>query len=489
MKTKNRFSKLLANLMEVAELKNYTLANELQYDVSYISKWLNGQMLPSAKTEKTVMQGISHCILKHGSGAGLEKLYSEYLVSTETDLEGAIFDHLMAEYYYVKNTQNYNENSITPKTLFFPKLDMRQYLERMRHPVLRRVKSLDIIAMMDLMAMDREHRTQIVRIDNRLSATDWHYPDVHFSMIIDLDTIKDDYIYDVVFLMDMLTNMTHVDFNLYGAPQAYGRAIFTVKDEYSISAMLMRSNTAMSVVVSEDPEVSHSMYQFLESNCTRERLLMRQCVMDDLLSGNDYARSLIASDQRMLFGHMTEHFIPDDLFEELLQQHTNMENAEQLRWLQALTNRRFREIPIKLILRDIALSEFAVDGELEFFNKRIKLTPKQRLRYVKHLYNIIQTCDKISVRMLYGRLLSDYQFHANQCVFLNSSISYLSLGDNNKSCLYVINKSQMKQIFEKFFDGIWEDKNNDNILDREQILQFLEQIIRQIDIIAQLDEQ
>ena len=47
----------------------------------------------------------------------------------------------------------------------------------------------------------------------------------------------------------------------------------------------------------------------------------------------------------------------------------------------------------------------------------------------------------------------------------------------------------MKQIFEKFFDGIWEDKNNNNMRDREQILKFLEQIIRQIDIIAQLDEQ
>ena len=58
MKGKNRFSKLLSYLMDVAELKNYTLANELQYDVSYISKWVNGQMLPGAKTEKTVLQGI-----------------------------------------------------------------------------------------------------------------------------------------------------------------------------------------------------------------------------------------------------------------------------------------------------------------------------------------------------------------------------------------------------------------------------------------------
>jgi len=488
MKNKNRFSKLLAYLMEVAELKNYTLANELQYDVSYISKWLNGQMLPGAKTEKVVMHGISRCVLKHGSDSGLEKLYNEYLVSTETDLEGAIYDHLMAEYYYVKNTQNYNENAITPKTLFFPKLDMRQYLERMRHPVLRRVKSLDIIAMMDLMAMDREHRTQIVRIDNRSTTEDWYYPDVHFSMIIDLNTIKTDHIYDVVFLLDMLTNMTHVDFKLYGAQQAYGRAIFTVKDEYSISAMLMRSNTTMSVVVSEDAEVSDTMYSFLETLCTRERLLLRQCTMADLLNGNDYARSLIASDQRMMFGHMTEHFIPDDLFEEIVTQYADTENVEQLRWLQALTKRRFQDISVKLLLRDIALSEFAVDGELEFFNKQIRLTPKQRLQYVRNLHDLIHSCDKISVRMIYGRLLSDFQFRANQCVFLNSSVSYLTLGEETANCLYVVNNSQMKHVFEEFFEIAWGSYNHIVMSDRDQILLFLEQIINQIDMIVQLEE-
>ena len=39
MDDKNRFSILLEHLLEVAEVKNYTLAKRLQYDVSYISKW------------------------------------------------------------------------------------------------------------------------------------------------------------------------------------------------------------------------------------------------------------------------------------------------------------------------------------------------------------------------------------------------------------------------------------------------------------------
>ena len=64
---KNRFSSLLEHLMEVTELKNYTLANGLQYDVSYSSKWVSGRMLPSAKTDKAVLQAISQCLAKERS--------------------------------------------------------------------------------------------------------------------------------------------------------------------------------------------------------------------------------------------------------------------------------------------------------------------------------------------------------------------------------------------------------------------------------------
>lgn len=63
MDDKNRFSILLEHLLEVAEVKNYTLAKRLQYDVSYISKWVSGRMLPAKKTEKRVMEGISACVV------------------------------------------------------------------------------------------------------------------------------------------------------------------------------------------------------------------------------------------------------------------------------------------------------------------------------------------------------------------------------------------------------------------------------------------
>lgn len=43
MKEKNRFSVLLEHLTSMANLKNYVLAKAVQYDESYISKWISGK--------------------------------------------------------------------------------------------------------------------------------------------------------------------------------------------------------------------------------------------------------------------------------------------------------------------------------------------------------------------------------------------------------------------------------------------------------------
>lgn len=492
IKQKNRFSNLLEHLMNIAELKNSILANELGYDVSYISKWLSGQ-LPSAKTEKTVMQGISHCVIHKGSAAGQEVLLNDYQVTSLDDLESAIFDHLMAEYSYARNTQKDTDSAIAPRTLFFPKLDMRQYIFRMNHPVLRRVKSLDIMALMDLMAMDREFRLQIAHIESGSTSEEWQYPDVHFSMVIDLDTIQKDYVYDVVFLLNMLTDMTRIDFQLYGARVAYGRCVFTVKDEFSISAMLTQSRECMSVVVSEDAENANTIYNSIRAICSRERMLVRKITMDEMLRGNDYARSLIAHNQRLLFGHLTEHFLTDGLLKsivlDLKSPYEPVIDMAQLHWLQALSNRRFEELPIQIMFYESALSEFAVMGELDFYNIKVKLTPNQRLEYMCHLRDLLQNNDNLHVKLIYGRLFSDFQYNANQCVFLTDGISYLSLdGSGTQDSLYIIDNPQMRNVFSCFYDEVWKNCQDVVISDRTTVLSYIDHIIQQIRMIVHLDE-
>lgn len=487
---KNRFSSLLEHLMEVTELKNYTLANELQYDVSYISKWVSGRMLPSAKTDKAVLQGICQCVAKEGSEEGKRTLMRDYQVNNLEDLTSALYDHLTAEYNYVRDTQNDTGNTVAPDTAFFPKLNMPQFISKMHHPVLRRVNSLDIMAMMDLMYMERDYRIQIASIDSRTLTEQRRYPDVHFSMFIDLGSKKLDYIYDITFLLNMLTNMTHIDFRLYGGKQAFGKAIFAVKDEFAISGMLTDSNQCISVTVSEEPENSDTLYRYIQSLCTRERQLIIPSTMRELLLGNHYARSILSPHQQMRIGHMTERFLPDDLFDEIVAQLTptcrEVIPVSQLRWLHDLTIQSHKELPIQVVFNSSAFSDFAVSGDLDFFNMRVSLTPDQRLRCIQHIRDTIRDNQNLSVKMVNGRLISDFQYVGNQNITLGDSTSILRLVAGEQYRLNVINHSSLKDAFTRFFEEIWNISSDVIISDKDNILAYLDHVMRQIQMISKL---
>lgn len=190
MEDKNRFSILLEHLLEVAEVKNYTLAKRLQYDVSYISKWVSGRMLPAKKTEKRVMEGISACVVDEATDDGRDLLLREYSVSIPSDLKAAIYDNLIAEYDYLQEELDSGEARIGPYTDFWAELNMLQYLTKMAHPVLRRVSQLDIVAVMDLMEMAREYRLKVANLQNGQLVDQRSYDNVYFKLMIDISREK-----------------------------------------------------------------------------------------------------------------------------------------------------------------------------------------------------------------------------------------------------------------------------------------------------------
>ena len=66
------------------------------------------------------------------------------------ELQAVIYDNLEAEYNYVMELQKTYGTLVAPKMSFFMTLSPAQYIVKMHHPVLRRVKQLNIAAEMDL---------------------------------------------------------------------------------------------------------------------------------------------------------------------------------------------------------------------------------------------------------------------------------------------------------------------------------------------------
>lgn len=488
---KNRFSELLEQLINMSEVKNASIAKALQYDASYISKWISGRMMPAEKTKKKVLTGISHEIVRQSTQDGLENLYSNYQVTFPEELEKVIYDNLEIEYDYVMDLQKTCGTSIAPKVNFFVELSSAQYITKMRHPVLRRVKMLHIMAEMDLLLLNHEYRLQIMQgdIHRELHHT---YPDVHFSLVIDLSEDKIDDIYDPIFLMNMLSAMSQVDFHLYKNIQASGKMVFTVKDDFMISGMLVDPNKCMSVTVSSDPANCNAIFYNIRDLCTREALLCRRETMEKMIVHYDYMHSMLSLNQRWVIGHMTEHFLPEDLFEELLEKVKQQKGKEfryekEIRYVHTLTRKALEEARFDILIYSQAFLNLAVESELDFFDYKIRLTLQQRERYIGHLLKLCSEQKNLRFKLIYKQLMPDFQYHVNQCVFLSDQFSYLRLSTyNGHNNLAVLNHPDMQRIFDRFFDIMWDDKNEDILSDSDQIYSFICHMIQRVNIISEI---
>lgn len=447
MEDKNRFSILLEHLLEVAEVKNYTLAKRLQYDVSYISKWVSGRMLPAKKTEKRVMEGISACVVDEATDDGRDLLLREYSVSIPSDLKAAIYDNLIAEYDYLQEELDSGEARIGPYTDFWAELNMLQYLTKMAHPVLRRVSQLDIVAVMDLMEMAREYRLKVANLQNGQLVDQRSYDNVYFKLMIDISREKWDPLYDAALIINVLTNFSHIHFKLFGSTAAAGRAVFVVKGDFAITGLLV--------------------------------------------SQYDYMHTLLASNLRWMFGHLNELLLPDDLFEEILTAHEAElkdflgATPAELRSVHNLAKGVVEETNIRILIYEAAFSSMAVSGELDFFSYKVSLTPDQRSRCISYVLQLCKQREKLEFRLISGRIVNDFQYVADPNMFLSGAASYLRL-DNNCPInrIAMVNNSVMEDRLSEYFDQVWNLDDQNVTKERNAIAEHIHHVLQGIHLIT-----
>lgn len=476
---KNRFSKLLKSLMLRTGVKNYTLAQELKYDVSYISKWTSGHVIPPEKSSKSIVDGIAKCLVDMASNEVKDELVEEYEVFSYEELEQAIMENLELEYLYVRDLQKNTGHDVAQKIMFFPEISLSQYIEKLRHPALRKVQALDIRAVVDIMAMAREHQLRITWVDNERQKGRY-YSNVHYSLVLNIQPNKWEYITDTIFLMNLLEDSNHVDFKVYTDIQAIGKAVFIVKDEYAISGMLVDHNTCMSVVLTEEVTETNTLFQNVKGFCSNDNLIFHRTNMKDLLRKGDYIHSMLSLNQRWIIGHMTEHFLPTELFEEIISglSYPNEREitADYLRKIHEIRSKILEENEIKIVVHKLAFYNLVINKEIYFYNKKISLTTKQVQAYLAHFLELCEKNDNLKIKMALDKMSTDYEFDRMQCVFLNDSTSHIQLLSlmNNLLC---IRRSDIREMFDRFYEEIWKCPEDMVISDKSKIIENVQNVI------------
>ena len=128
-------------------------------------------------------------------------------------------------------------------------------------------------------------------------------------------------------------------------------------------------------------------------------------------------------------------------------------------------------------------SELA-EKEVNFFGYPIRLSLAQVKTYLRYLQSLCKNGESpLEIKLLSGRLTTDYQYEMTQCIFLSDSNSYLiSKTENRKNNLALFTHPEMTSIFDRFFQDIWNIQDERCLSESAEQQRFFDHMIHNTEI-------
>lgn len=475
---RSSFSVQLEQLLLQANIKNATLAEALNYDISYISKWITGSALPSRKNIERVLTAVSTLVAEQTDPAVREALRNAIGVPNDQALQEFVTESLRDAYYDTigeSGASQYLHNAtlrISPQG----QLPLLGDLARGMNPE----TPYQIAVIADLFALDRSSRLSLAGIQDRHFRMQEKQPDLTLDYLIDLNTLRGNAIYDVILLIHMMTGFSAANFHIYHSDDARGKLLIAARDEFAGISLLTGSGLALCTTLTREKKRATEVYDTICNQIDPDRLIFLTTDMQSLLLNREYFRNLLSQDLRWLVGHITEHFLPDELFHPLLENcfvNDPAGKAEAERAYQ-LTCGILQKSRARIMLYRLALADFMISGELDFFNHKIILSPTDRHKVLCHIRDLIRNMSPDRIKLVKEGFSDDFKYITNPCIFLSESASYLRLENGRyQDNLLLIKESLAQNKFDIFFETIWTEQPDAVISDHNSILLKLDSLI------------
>ena len=463
MKTSgNAFGERLEQILTAANVKNYTVAKALNYDVSYISKWINGKAVPSRKNLEKTVSAIAKAVSEQGSGESFRTLCRRMGAETQEQIYTKTREELKNAYFQTtgvsgdkKSMINNASLRISPESRYPLLLDYAEKLDT--------EKSLDIAVVADIFSLDHGSKLRMAGINNHRFTTNERRKDVKLSYVIDLSKLNENSIYDVILLIHMMTCYSLLDFHLYYSKMASDKLVIAVKNEFSGVSMLGNDRKFLCTAASGDKDKADELYESIRGSINPDSSLFFETDMESLLDSHEYLQTLLSQNTRWLVGHVTEHFLPPELFDIFLEQcfEPGSDTAEEARRAHILTLNAIERGQLRIMVYNRALVDFVLSGEMDFFNNKVILNPEQRKQTLIYIDEIMRKVEKNNVKLVIDGFSDDFKYITNPCIFLSDSMDYLRLENQiYENNLMLVKDDAMRKIFDVFFENIWNCEQN-----------------------------
>lgn len=470
------FGKLLEYLLQISGQKNYALAAQLGYDVSYISKWITKSNLPANKNMAVIIEGITTFLMETLSPLTLDQLCNFYQLENKEQLCMKLETSLLECYHFSSHKQTMETKSAQDYRLLNSHFSVNPRLQRMTlHDHMPTAeKGQDMIIFTNLFLMGKEDKLSISGFDRDKSLTEQR-----MRIMISLQRDPANLVFDSLLLIYMMTNYANCDFSLYLSDSVPCSLMLAVKDCYCHTSILVSNHRCISSNTCTQKPLVNELYTTMEDVIHNQaKHVFRRIRMQEMITSNSYMQSIIAPRMRWLVGTISEQFLPSDLFHELLDIHVQDKTyKEQLERNYMIMQNATMVSPIQILLYESTLSKYMLDGEMDFFTIPITMDIRQRQRHISYMRELFYKNPYIEVRFIDGFFIEDFKKFDNPSLYVSETLSYLRIHSDHSYRLHLVLQKEASELFFQFFEEIWEHRQDIVLRDAEAIQKKLQYYI------------
>lgn len=449
------FGQLLKRLLSVSHQKSYVLAGYLNYDVSYISKWVTGSMLPASKHAASMCSGIADFIVDNTDEIVLKQLYDMFEVTDSEKLRIAINTALIHA-YQLSGAQRGKSKSILVSNENNSRTVVNPNLQKLYIKVNPRQSSADdekvgMAMVIDLCALGKEDKMSISTVERDNHFFD-NIDEIHYLISLTPDILEPNF--DPLLLTLMLNSYSDLNFILSYYKHVPCSLMFAVQNYCMHMSVVAQNHRAILSDTSMDQGIANETYDTIISlERSFGKKLVRQEKIRDIIDSKEYLSFVISTDMYMYTTRLDEMLLPDEVFLGVLGSiDAPKETKQQLKILHDtfISSIGFSDIHIALLER--SLQNYVIDGKLDFFGYPVETTVEQREQHLNYIKELMSDSENgVDIRFIDPQTLVDFDGDFTPCIYVSDCVSYIRLtASNEPDRISVIESTKLMDVYTHF---------------------------------------
>lgn len=488
------FGQLLEKLVYFSKQKKTTLAKELGYDVSYISKWISNKNLPTQKNIANICEVTSKFIVDSLTQSSMNELKNYFEVDKEmsTDELYQYIENILKESYMAtaqksipnihKHThlqENYNNlMHINPRL-------RKQYLTHDIEVFMSRSNKIDLLLSANFFKLNYEDKLSIADIKPDLIKLKDNIS-IKVRLLIGFEGDNDDIIFNTILLINMISLYPTLDFQIYNCEVDSNTIISIIKDNLLHTATFTKHKRCLFTTLSKEKSAIDEMYYTLDGMIKNHGNPLVETISSvDTIKKGKYIQYIMGQDLRWLIGSMNELLMPPDLFKEIAESiFDDKEILEELNKINLFLQSITYKSKLKVLIYEAELERYIATGALCFFNIPIKLSFDQISAHINYIKSLIKESDLVEIKLIDGNFVQSFKDYKDPSLYLSKNMKFLKIdNEDNISDYAIIKDNKFKNICDEFYTTIWQNENHTLINDKEEILDKLEKNLAYASII------